>query len=169
LQVKSEVMVEGKANVGGFKCFTSPLTPKDPLPSCFLKTQNEIEITGVRFNIPIDGFDCGNPLISNDLESVLDADHYPYIVFQLNQLKAQNLGAFYKGSAKATTTVKGVKHDITIPIEVDQIGPKEYRISGQTIIKLSWYNIEQPSRLFGLLTLEDEVSVCFELYFTKSI
>jgi hypothetical protein len=84
IQVKSEVIVQGSANIGGFKCFTSPLTPDEPLPSCFEKAPGYMRITDVEFSIPVDDFDCGNPLILNDLKDVLESEQHPYIVFTLN-------------------------------------------------------------------------------------
>mgnify|MGYP006879524779 FL=1 len=39
LQVTSEVTVQGSVNIGGFKCYTSPLGVEDPLPSCLEKTR----------------------------------------------------------------------------------------------------------------------------------
>jgi hypothetical protein len=32
----------------------------------------------------VDDFDCGNPLILNDLKDVLGSEQHPYIVFTLN-------------------------------------------------------------------------------------
>ncbi|NQV53334.1 MAG: YceI family protein [Flavobacteriales bacterium] len=169
LQVISEVTVQGSANIGGFKCYTSPLTPEDPLPSCFEKAPGYIRITEVQFDIPVDDFDCGNPLILRDLKDVLECDEHPFIAFNLNHLMARDVnGLFYQGEVEATTTVRGQQKDILIPIEVDVLGPQEYKVAGRTTIKLSWYGIAQPSRMFGLLTLNDEVDVCFDLYFTKS-
>jgi hypothetical protein len=168
LEVDSEVFVEGKANVGGFRCFTSPLTSDKPIPSCFRKADGSIEISQVEFEIPIAGFHCGNPLILNDLKDVLDSDHHPNIAFEMHKLDARDVnGQFYQGEVLASTKVKGVSHDMTMPVEVDELEKNFYKISGQAPIYLSWYGIEQPSRLFGLLTLEDRVDVCFELYFKK--
>ncbi len=168
LEVDSEVFVEGKANVGSFRCYTSPLTSDEPLPSCFKKSPRHIELTQVEFEIPIDGFHCGNPLILNDLKYVLDSEHHPYIAFEMHKLDARDVnGLFYKGEVQASTKVKGVSHDMVMPVEVDELEKNYFQISGQAPIYLSWYGIEQPSRLFGLLTLEDRVDVCFELYFEK--
>lgn len=161
-------MVQGSANIGGFKCFTSPLSPAEPLPSCFERTQEFIRITDVQFDIPVREFNCGNPLILSDLKDVLEVEDYPNITFELKELLAEDVsGLYFQGEVKATTTVRGRKHNITIPIEVDFLNNQEYKVAGQTTIRLSWYGIEQPTRMFGLLKLDDEVSVCFDLYFRK--
>ena len=169
LQAESEVEVKGKANVGGFKCITQPLQADKPIPSCFEKSFDGIRITNVQFDIPIDEFDCGNPLILSDLKAVLESDHYPAIEFELKELVVSRTSASsYSGKVDAQTTVRGVHHPIEIPVVVTELAPKRFKIEGQTSIYLSWYAIEQPSRFFGLLVLEDQVDVGFELYFTKN-
>lgn len=169
LQAESEVIIEGKANIGGFKCRSQPLQADKPIPSCFEKSFDGIRITNVQFDIPINDFDCGNPLILSDLKTVLESDNHPAIKFELNELVVRLVNpSMYRGKVHATTTVRGVQRDIDMPVEVTELAPKRYQISGKTSIKLSWYGIEQPSRFFGLLVLEDEVDVGFELYFTKS-
>lgn len=169
LQAESEVIVEGKANIGGFKCNTRPLQADKPIPSCFEKSFDAIRITNVQFDIPIDDFNCGNPLVLSDLKDVLESDEHPAIQFTLKELLVhQSSSSVYDGKVKALTNVRGIDHPIIMPVEVIELAPKRYKISGQTTIKLSWYSIEQPSRFFGLLVLEEDVDVCFELYFTKS-
>lgn len=168
LGIDSEVSIEGAANIGSFKCFTQPLSREKPVSSCFLKTAERIEISQVEFEIPIDGIGCGNPLVVRDLREVLDSHTHPNIVFDLHELVAYDVnGKFYKGKVTASTVVKGVKHDISIPVEVDEFSPNHFKVSGQTPIMLSWYGIDTPSKFFGLLTLDDRIDVCFELSFNK--
>lgn len=169
LQVESEVMVEGSANVGKFRCFTSPHPPESPLPSCFERSPSHMRITDVEFQIPVEEYSCGNPLVLSDLKKVLESDKHPYIGFKLHELYADDIdGLFYRGNVAATTTVRGQEKEISIPVEVDVLGPEKYMMSGQTSILLSWYGIEQPTRFFGMLKLEDRVDVCFELYFKRT-
>lgn len=168
LAVDSEVSIEGAANIGTFKCFTQPLRKEKPISSCFLKTEERIEISQVEFEIPIDGIGCGNPLVVKDLRDVLDSQSHPNIVFDLHELVAYDVnGKFYRGKVTASTEVKGVRHDISLPVEVDEFSPNHFKVSGQTPILLSWYGIDAPSKFFGLLTLEDRIDVCFELSFKK--
>ncbi|MEX2595439.1 MAG: YceI family protein [Salibacteraceae bacterium] len=169
LQTESEVQVSGSANVGGFRCHTDPREPEHLIPSCFIRSDDTIKISEVQFEIPVDGFSCGNPLVVKDLKEVLESKVYPNIKFDLHHLEAKQIqDNFFKGRVIATTEVKGVKKDVSFDAEVDELNPNYFMISGRIPIFLSWYGIAQPSRLFGLLKLEDQIDVCFELYFTKN-
>ncbi len=107
---------------------------------------------------------CGRTRMDDDLHSALQADRYPHIRFALDSAYVESssdipYGLHITGQltiAGTTRTVEYTAKGFTLPDD-------KVRATGHAAIRLTDYNIEPPSRLFGLVRVSDRLAVHFDL------
>ena len=96
----------------------------------------------------------------------LKTDKYPKVTFSLtkvNQVKALGNNK-YTLETNGDLTISGTKKNIPLKFEVEMIG-SEIKLVGEKTFKMSEFNIDPPTALFGTITTGDEITIKFESIF----
>ena len=91
----------------------------------------------------------------------LDVDHHRQITFELTQLAAATVDATaltVTGTAHGRMTIRGVTHELAMPVRLHVDAGKRLVIEGECPLRLTDYAVPVPSQL-GLINMQDEVKV----------
>lgn len=150
--------IQVKTNVDHFKCdYKSPLTENfklntDPLNS-------EINSDGIKLVVPVKKISCINKIMENDLQEMLKSEIYPYVTVDIGQfsIPVSNKGIT---TAEVEIGITGTKNKYRIAISNTQVSDNIY-LCGRFNINLMDFNIIPPTKLFGLIVVDQIIEVNF--------
>ena len=163
----SELWLSGTSSVNSFECEAETLrfdydVDHDIEGSGFV-------IPGVSLVVPVHDLDCHNRRMNRDLQKALQADTYPEIrldVFRMDLVpEAADAGmpdspqvAFH-----GVMTLAGVSRDVRILVTgwIDET--RRLHGEGTLDVKMTDFNVEPPTALFGLVKAHDDISIRFHL------
>jgi polyisoprenoid-binding protein YceI len=158
--VKGRVTVEGTSNldtwrvesksvagyfeaVSGFGMRDQKASP-GPLDG---RAEVTIEVRSLK-SIEKDGKPFSNKMDGIMYDSLKAGDH-PRIVFRLDQLRLRSAarinGESSECEARGQLAVAGVSREISMPVKVNPMGEKQLRISGNTTLKMTDFQVEPPA------------------------
>jgi hypothetical protein len=162
IQKNSNLCIEGKTNINSFRCDITEYLQPDTI--YFFKdgqTTKPIPIRG-GLAINIKRFDCHQKFITNDLRKTLKADEQPTLKIDL-----LNIG-YYNGNMN---NIKGwvniARAGVTKTAEVDYAvrngEPGYLELTGTRKLRFSDFGLKPPQKLAGLIKVEEELNVRFQL------
>lgn len=156
---ESILSVEGTTNVNTFTCAFNVNQLKTPIPVSF-----HIEDDGMVFNktvLVLDNscFDCGNKGINKDFQKLLKTEIHPQIFLYLEKIVKTKNDACVQ--AFVDIEIAGIKKSYKIPVTVKN--KESLIISGIANLNLSDFNLEAPKKVLGLIVVNDEIDIDFQL------
>jgi len=128
-----------------------------------------VKISQLDFSVIAESLESGKGGMDNNTYKALNTDKYKTIIYKL--VKVNNIDCTSKNQCKITTsgylTIAGTKKPIDITFD-SKISDGNIVLSGNKAIKMSNFNIDAPTALFGTITTGDEVNIKFEAVFTKN-
>jgi polyisoprenoid-binding protein YceI len=98
------------------------------------------------------------------MHEALKKEEHPRVLFSV---KGANVPKNENQELKGTLNVAGVEKEVAVPVTVTESGEDGLQISGEHKIVLQDYEIEPPTAMFGTIVVGDEVTVKFDLKFSK--
>jgi polyisoprenoid-binding protein YceI len=130
--------------------------------------QQLIQIGSLDFSIPVHNLQGESAGMDNDCYKALKADRYPEIVFQLTSATLDPQGSHRCViTALGNLTVAGVTRAIQMSMYALIVPDGSITVIGSELLRMSDYNIERPSLLFGAIKAGDEMTLTYTLIFTK--
>lgn len=146
---KIEIKISGKSTVGDYNCANS-LIKKD---SIFLNLNKKNSIS---VEIPMINFDCGNKIMTKDLQSTVKIKTYPKSDVKITDIKP--CGKNYKCNLSFLITDKTLKYkDFTLVTSGN-------KIQGSINLNFSDIGLKAPVKMAGLIKVRDEIVIDFYLY-----
>lgn len=169
VQPASTLKVTGKTNVNKFTCQIQSYCGADTLvlqdagqaPPRFLKGNVRLEATG---------FNCGNTIMTNDFHKTIQSKLYPQIEISFvslerfpsyscrNELIRSSMVISLAGVAKT--------FDMDCVIEAESNGV--FHLMGSRCFQFSDFNLEAPSKMFGMIKVDETLDVSFHLVMRSS-
>ena len=115
----------------------------------------------------VEGFDCGKRRMNRDLYETLLSNRHPFISFEYKSTESINYSEetdTYTVTINGTLTVAGHTNNITFPLTAEIIENGKIMATGLVNLKMTAYNVEPPSALLGLVRVNDELTVHFEIF-----
>lgn len=97
--------------------------------------------------------------MDNKMYAALKKDEHPKVSFTLQEIKGAS-------TFVGTLDIAGVEKQVEIEANIDSSG-EGIKIRGEKKIILQDYGMEPPTAMFGQIIVGDEVTVKFDLAFTK--
>ena len=94
------------------------------------------------------------------MHDALKKEQHPKVTFKLTEVKN-------KSTLVGSLAIAGVEKTVEIPVKMES-NSEGLKISGKKKIVLKNYNIEPPSAMFGQIIVGDDVTVNFDLVFSKN-
>ena len=165
IEKNSSLCIEGKSNVNSFRCDIVEYLNRDTI---FLYKdattgQNPIVAKG-GLNININRFDCHQNHITADLKKTLKAKENAYMKISLltmGYIKPHTKNESVKGYVEIE--LAGVTKKIEVDYAVVKNEPGSLYLIGTKKVLFSDFGLTPPSKLAGLIKVEQEIKVRFEL------
>lgn len=163
----SRLSIEGTSNINSFECFC-----KDNIPPKTTKIQ-VVNATAIKFqnaslSLRTRALDCDNNKMNSDLCDALKADDYPNIIIQFHDalivrgtLDDEVAGADLR--MQASMIITDITKKVTLDVQAKKVGPGRYRFVCAKKLKMTDFNIDPPTALFGLIRVRDEITVNIDI------
>jgi YceI-like domain len=164
----STVTINGTTNVKDFSCVSDELF--SGLQATFYQDDSipVLHFNDATLNFNIESLDCGNKGMNHDLFRALKGDKYPAISIQLQNAGIMsgtsfNLSDWQQLKIQVFITLAGVTQPAEIMLKAKKTGNNEFQFIGEHQIIMSQFGITPPTALFGLIHVNDNILVKFNL------
>lgn len=165
LNSNSEVFISGTSNVTSFNCYYNTTKLKNPIPVNYENYNNKLIFYSAILELENSYFDCGHRAINKDFNKLLETDIYPRIKIQLLSLKRiEESDKAYR--AQVEIFIGNTHNKYEFPVSVTN--KENIEANGELKMNLCDFNLEAPKKVFGLITVNDEITVNFNLFLNKS-
>lgn len=164
----SKVTVIGSTNVNEFACVSEKTIYDHQLSLSTNATNTSSLFSNAILKVKTESLDCGNAVMNTNLCATMHGDQYPFIVVELAEVQSADGKPIRPASANAFVaktyiTLAGKKKVNNVKVESVKNADGSYRFSGKHQISLSSYGLEPPRAFFGLIKVNDVITVQFDL------
>lgn len=125
-------------------------------------------IDALTFSLPVHNLKGSHSGMDNAAYDALKANQYKEIVFRLTSATVEAHGDHaYLVNALGELTVAGVTRTVTLNMHSELQPDGSVIFRGAQNLRMSDYNVERPSLLFGAIKARDEMTLTYTLIFTK--
>ncbi|MEM1137404.1 MAG: YceI family protein [Bacteroidota bacterium] len=172
----TEVNIEGSSTLHSWKAVVSNVEGELMAGNKFakkkLKEGEEVGIVSLKFGV--ETIDGGRGDTMNDkIKKALKSSESPYIEFKSTKPaivktiinKADNT---FNIVSKGELTMAGISKPVEIELEGKYIDASTIQFTGKRDMKMSDFDIEQPSAMFGTIVAGDDITINFNLLFSNT-
>jgi polyisoprenoid-binding protein YceI len=127
-----------------------------------------LEIRSLQFSLPVANLKGEVKAMDEDAYEALKADRHKDISFKLISADVSSRGGISRVAARGSLTVAGVTREVTLMMQGALKCDGTIAFTGSQLVKMSDYNVEPPSILFGAIKARDEMTLTYKLIFAKS-
>lgn len=156
--------VNGSTNVNKFNCAIAFYNQPDTL-SFHTNYSSEIVKMSGKMRLPVENFDCHNPMMSKDLQKTLKAKEFPHLEIHFISLSRFPNRELNNDKIKGVLIIKlaGVSKKIEIEYQTKKIDTNKLTLIGKKRITFSDFNIIPPRKLGGMIKTNNELDIEFVL------
>ena len=157
----SEVSISGTSNISSFNCCYNINEISEVIPVRFETNDESTIFYSTELELKSSCFDCGHKAINKDFNKLLKSELYPEIKLKLIAIeKSSKRKNTYH--ANVEISIADVVNSCTIPVTVAQYD--DMHINGELHIDLRDYQLEAPKKVMGLVVVNPNVVVNFNLF-----
>lgn len=164
----SNLSISGNSNISSFTCQLKGTNRTDTLTIDYDEKDGDITFLKKQIKIHTTFADCGNPLVTSDFKKTLRSEEYPDVLLNFLNLQRPQFHDFSAMTVHGTVEIiiasVSRKYDVTYKLTPYPTG--QIDLVGSQSIKLGDFDLTPPSRLMGLLKVEEEILVDFNLQLT---
>ena len=153
---KSTLVVKGTTNVNSFSCAFDSKRLNNPISVTYFSNGEKLKFRETELILDNYCFDCGSKGINKDFQKILKSDNHPQIKLILKETSSLENNKNFE--TIVDVEIAGIKREYKIPVAV-----KKNSINGGLKMRLSDFNLNQPKKVFGLITIDDEIQIFFNL------
>src|SRR5690606_35699293 len=167
VDARSELIIRGSSNVNSFVCRTDCYQIQDTLQFVVRESDCEILFSQKALQIPLTSFDCGNELITKDFREALDANRHPRLSIRFLSLDHQIL-TLRSGSVSGLVqiTLAGTTRTYPALYTISADG-NTLTLSGARTVCFSDFKLQPPRKMMGLIRVQADVDVEFQLHLQR--
>ncbi len=155
----SKLRINGTSNVNDFECFyNAPISSDSVFQSVTFGDSLFFEGKPIQFKTS--SFDCGKRAINRDLQKTLKADDFPFMELSIKTAEIADSVPF---SSDLRVSIAGKTNIRPVTITAYSSSDSKITFSGNGQILLTDFGLEPPTALFGLVKVNDEIEINFEL------
>jgi len=166
----STLEIHGTSSVNSFECNAEVIrevhNQSDPIQG------TGFTVPGVSIVIPVHELDCDNRRMNKDLRDALKAEEHPEIRFDVVRIilvPGNEANADMESDIDPSVTVEGrlslagVTREVRVEVESDLDEALRLHGRGSLDLKMTDFDVEPPTALFGLVKARDEITIHFHL------
>lgn len=161
---ESKLTIDGKTNVNAFQCAITKYTGKDTLVLEEGGRNRRPVFRKGYVGLEASSFDCGMKVMTNDFGKTIKAKEYPVVSIEFISFeRAPKYGAeeTFKGKLKIALGGVTKTFDMNCTIAVKSSG--HIHLLGSRDFTFSDFNLEAPSKMMGMVKVNDALKVNFHL------
>ena len=158
----SKLVVEGTSTVHDWEVESTEFNAETRLQ---VNQNNVSQVSQVLFTTPAESLKSGKRMMDSKIQEALKTKKHPEIKFSLKESEAIN---GEKAMITGLLTIAGETKEVDVTVNFDAKNPQNLGVTGQVPLKMSDFNIEQPTAMMGTIKTGDEVVVKFDLQFQRS-
>jgi hypothetical protein len=161
---KSKVSVYGSTNVNNFVFqYLEIISIEKPVH--VKRTNGALKLSGGIINLKVHAFDSGNGIMNKDFRKMMNEDENPFIQVELLSLipNWQPDGHWKDGKVEIVVEMNQIKKKYIIRCTINN--PGSLLIFGKEKIRLTDFELEPPSRMMGMVKVNEFVDFDLSLRF----
>lgn len=154
----SKIQIKGTSNIAGFRC------------NCNMKELNEMYVryeigkqvqNKASIQFPISSFNCGAKAINRDFMDLVKAKEYPNLNLKVLEIKPID---DQKARIHLEAGIAGQKNKYSVVVHYERFS--DYlQARGKFSLNIEDFGLEQPKKLMGLVVINKEIDILFNLHF----
>jgi hypothetical protein len=152
-ECKSYISILGSSNINQFRIYNENLQ---------IDATPEIVTEDNLIRIPVYDFKASNNRMLSDFYDMVKAEDYPYIDIAI---EPRGQADFDEQSGltnfRTEVTIAGKSNSYIVPSEISGCEHNGFILKGNLQVKLTDFNIEPPTKVFGAVKVNDNVSIKF--------
>jgi hypothetical protein len=161
IEKNSNLCIEGRSNVNSFRCDVIEYLHPDTVLFYKEEQQPQFNIKG-GLTIKVNGFDCHQRYMTNDLRKTLKADDYPSLKIDL--LSIGNFTPVNKNIKGAVAiALSGIARKMEVDYTVQTGTDGNLYLNGSRQVLFSDFGLTPPRKLAGLIKVEEQINIRFQL------
>jgi hypothetical protein len=166
VETGSMLNIEGSSNVNHFTCHMLQYLQADTLRWVRDDKTGKLWFRNSAVNIDVSQFDCHHKFITSDLRKTLKAGKYPFL--RIHFISMDDLTWVQEGQSvrgQVNIELAGVQKRFNMDYTVIHEQGSRFRLRGSRQMHFSDFNLVPPSKLAGLIRIDQQIKVNFELLF----
>jgi polyisoprenoid-binding protein YceI len=167
---KSQFWIHGEAASIDFTCQVGRVEGRAALPAArdsIPRSADQEDQTEVVVTVPVEAFDCGKRQMTRDLQDALKMENHPEIRFELIHATVgpplDTLGHWRRVDVLGALTIAGTKRLTRLETAGRALDANRFRVRGCHPIRMTYFNIDPPTKAFGLIRVDNRVRVQFDV------
>lgn len=171
-----EIWIEGTAGPVNFSCHAEELSGRGKIenirnPKTNVTGEGQINIS---VSLPVKSLNCGKRAMNKDMYNALKAEKFKDISYQV--LKASQVenshdalsknGSWINIRTQGIMEIAGVQDTTTVDVQGNVFGDNQFRVKGSKKIHMDTFDIKPPSKMFGIIRANKELTVHFDVTVT---
>lgn len=157
----SKLLIAGTSNVTDFECVYEGTFSPDTLIHTLRFNDGDFSINGDSLELVIDDFDCGKRGINRDFRKTLKSAEFPTIkIMPLGFSDTDSL----LNKMGVSISLAGVTNNYTLNFESSSPSMDIFRVKGMQQLNMTDFDISPPRTLLGLIKVDNELSISFEVF-----
>lgn len=122
----------------------------------------------LKLSIPVADISSDSGILTNNIHNNLKKNDHPNITFTLNDIvSVTNSNGRTVITAIGTINAAGSDHQVTMQVNAEVINEQTLRFSGHQDLLMTDFNISPPTAMMGAFRSVDEITIVFDVLFTK--
>lgn len=152
----NRITVQAHTSLGNINCAYTSSSQKDTL---FLSRQL-FNKDRLKLKVPVEKFNCGNPLLNRDFANTLNVKQHPNIEIEVISLRKQSKD--YRGDLKLEVGGKTILLD-DVQFKTCSSNNSD-QLKSNICLNFSEMGLATPRKMGGLIKVSDELQITVELY-----
>jgi hypothetical protein len=160
----SKLIIDGRSNVNKFRCQIDQYYGLDTLSVRYDPyTSKIVSLTG-SIQVEAENFDCRNDMMTADLRKTIMADKYPHLKVDFLPIHkpVKNYGHM-PTKAVIQISLGGVCKEFELHYKIATSDNGATTLVGSRKFLFSDFNLEPPTKMLGMVKVENEFEVIFDL------
>ena len=155
----SNLSITGTTNITDFECAFNTLCFKnDSFKVHYSENDNILYFKNSVLPLENINFDCGNRKINKDFHELLKTEKHPKILLKLKEI---DMSRGKDAMVTLTFNIAGIDRDYEFPVKITR--DKQLCFDGKLQLNIEDFNLEAPSKIFGLIVIHEEIEINFNL------
>lgn len=166
-----KVWIDGSAGPVNFQCNAERLSGAGEIqstsnPQATVQGENQVTIS---VKLPVKALNCGKRAMNKDMYEALKAQQFPTISYQVLEasLVSPNNDSLSMGwmniRTRGVMEIAGITDTTTVIAKGKVNGENKFHVKGSKDIHMDTYNIDPPSKMFGLIRASKDLTVHFDV------
>lgn len=162
---QTTLTIEGTSTIRSWSCDAVGYTVTPDPPTGFEEgvLRGEKALNTVTLTFPVEAIECGNGKMNEHLRKALKLDDHPRITYWLSTYEIRQAEAGMVVEADGRLQIAGFERPVTMDVQVQEDADGAIRVTGEQVIRMTDFDVEPPTLMFGTLKVGDEVVVKFDM------